>query len=182
MNLLVSSSPAPRAHPPRSNPFLRSSDAAPFPCITPSRVTWVMVVSFMIAVPLPWRRPWRAASPLLRTPPPRSATASRTSLTYFPGRRSRLGQDLDVAVGAVHADLLAIADQPGGVLHPDDGRQAVLPGDPRAMGHQASHLRHQALDRDERRRPAGVGVGGDQDVARFELRLGHVPNDASPAT
>src|SRR5450755_2034474 len=57
MNVLVSSSPAPRAHPPRSNPFLRSSDAPPFPCITPSRVTWVMVVSFMIAVPSPWCRP-----------------------------------------------------------------------------------------------------------------------------
>src|ERR1700704_2887838 len=81
MNVLVSSSPAPRAHPPRSNPFLRSSsDAPPFPCITPSRVTWVMVVSFMIAVPLPWRRPLWAASPLLRTPPPRSDTASRISL------------------------------------------------------------------------------------------------------
>ena len=47
MNVRVSSSPFPRAHPPRSNPFLRSSDAAPFPCITPSMVTCVMVVSFM---------------------------------------------------------------------------------------------------------------------------------------
>src|ERR671915_907587 len=78
MNVLVSSSPFPRAHPPRSNPLLRSSDAAPLPCITPSRVTWVMVVSFTIAVPPPRRRPLRAASPLLRTPPPRSDTASRT--------------------------------------------------------------------------------------------------------
>src|SRR5215475_6336986 len=51
MNVLVSSAPFPRAHPPRSNPFLRSSDAAPFPCITPSMVTWVMVISFMIAAP-----------------------------------------------------------------------------------------------------------------------------------
>src|SRR5687768_11420120 len=56
MNALVSSSPFPRAHPPRSNPFLRSSDAAPLPCITPSMVTWVIVVSFMIAVPPPRRR------------------------------------------------------------------------------------------------------------------------------
>jgi hypothetical protein len=52
MKLLVWSSPAPRAHPPRSNPFLRSSsDAPPFPCTTPSRVICVMVVSFMIADP-----------------------------------------------------------------------------------------------------------------------------------
>src|SRR4029450_10980502 len=36
------------AHPPRSNPLLRSSSVAPpFPCITPSTVTCVMVVSFM---------------------------------------------------------------------------------------------------------------------------------------
>src|SRR5215213_4904509 len=33
------------AHPPRSNPPLRSSSAAPSPCITPSTVTCVMVVS-----------------------------------------------------------------------------------------------------------------------------------------
>src|SRR5438093_6684598 len=48
MNVMVSSSNTPMAHPPRSNPFLRSSsDAPPFPCITPSTVTCVMVVSFM---------------------------------------------------------------------------------------------------------------------------------------
>src|SRR5919204_3031056 len=52
MNAWVSLSPFPRAHPPRSNPALRSSsDAWPFPCITPSTVTWVMVVSFMSAAP-----------------------------------------------------------------------------------------------------------------------------------
>ncbi|MBB6347331.1 hypothetical protein FHU36_003876 [Nonomuraea muscovyensis] len=43
-----------------------------------------MVASFMIAVPSPWRRPLRAASPLLRTPPRRSDTASRTS-SKIPG-------------------------------------------------------------------------------------------------
>ena len=53
---------------------------------------------------------------------------------------------------------------------PDDGRQAVLPCDHRAVGHQAAHLRHQARDRDEQRRPAGVRVGGDQDVARLRDR------------
>jgi hypothetical protein len=43
------------AHPPRSNPFLRSSsDAPPFPCITPSTVTCVMVVSFMGSSFLSW--------------------------------------------------------------------------------------------------------------------------------
>src|SRR2546423_12202715 len=48
MNVMVSLSATPIAHPPRSKPFLRSSsDAPPFPCITPSTVTCVMVVSFM---------------------------------------------------------------------------------------------------------------------------------------
>jgi hypothetical protein len=52
MNVMVSLSHTPMAHPPRSNPFLRSSsDAPPFPCITPSTVTCVMVVSFMVAAP-----------------------------------------------------------------------------------------------------------------------------------
>src|SRR3989449_8416110 len=52
MNVVVSVSATPMAHPPRSNPFLRSSsDAPPFPCITPSTVTCVMVVSFMVAAP-----------------------------------------------------------------------------------------------------------------------------------
>src|SRR6266545_3525362 len=52
MNVMVSLSATPMAHPPRSNPFLRSSsDAPPFPCITPSTVTCVMVVSFMVAAP-----------------------------------------------------------------------------------------------------------------------------------
>src|SRR3954452_10429648 len=40
-----------RAHPPRSNPPLRSSSGPPSPCITPSTETFVMVVSFMLAVP-----------------------------------------------------------------------------------------------------------------------------------
>src|SRR5688572_10895289 len=37
-------------HPPRSNPPLRSSSAPPSPCITPSVVTIVVVVSFMISL------------------------------------------------------------------------------------------------------------------------------------
>jgi hypothetical protein len=35
------------AHPPRSNPPLRFSSGPPFPCITPSTETCVVVVSFM---------------------------------------------------------------------------------------------------------------------------------------
>src|SRR5919201_91882 len=71
MNARVSSSNTPIAQPPRSNPPLRSSsDAAPFPCITPSTVTCVMVVSFIASSPsrvvvslartAPRRRPHRS--------------------------------------------------------------------------------------------------------------------------
>ncbi|MCW2919900.1 MAG: hypothetical protein JWN52_7968 [Actinomycetia bacterium] len=44
-----------------------------------------MVVSFMIAVPLPWCRPLWAASPLLRTPPPRSDTPLPDYFEEFSG-------------------------------------------------------------------------------------------------
>src|SRR5262244_2598098 len=82
---------------------------------------------------------------------------------------AQLGQDLNVTVCSMHADPLPIPDQTGGMLDPHDGRQAVLPCDHRAMGHQAAHLRHQALERDKQGCPARVSVGGDQDVARFEV-------------
>ena len=80
----------------------------------------------------------------------------------------------------MHADPLPIADQPGGVLHAHDGRHAVLPCDHRAMGHQAPHLGHQTGDGDEQRRPGGIGVGCDQDVARFEVGLRHFVDDSGP--
>jgi hypothetical protein len=94
--------------------------------------------------------------------------AVQVALHSAAARPTSLGQELDVPVRSMHADPLPISDQPGGMLHPHDGRHAVLPCDHRAMGHQAPHLRHQSLDRDEQRRPTGVRVGGDQDVARFE--------------
>src|ERR1700683_3755104 len=82
----------------------------------------------------------RAASSMFST---RSALVIRSA--------PRIRQDLDVPVRSVHADPLPIRDQPGGMLAPHDGRQAVLPGDHRAVRHQASHLGHQALNRHERR-------------------------------
>src|SRR4051794_8859450 len=55
MNAMVSWSALPIAQPPRSKPPLRSSsDAPPFPCITPSTVTCVMVVSFMVRPLYSW--------------------------------------------------------------------------------------------------------------------------------
>src|SRR5919198_1292410 len=56
--------------------------------------------------------------------------------SFTPCSSSR-GQDLDVAVGSVHTDPLAIMDQLRGAFHSDDCRQAVFPCDHGAMGHQA---------------------------------------------
>src|SRR5829696_1391150 len=82
-----------------------------------------------------------------------------------PPARGPLREDLDVAVGSVDADPLAIPDQPGHVVDADDRRYAVLPRDHGTVRHEAADLRDQAGDRDEQGRPAGVGEGGDQDVA-----------------
>ncbi|MEY4547752.1 MAG: hypothetical protein RL685_3947 [Pseudomonadota bacterium] len=46
------------------------------------------------------------------------------------------------------------------------------------MRHQAAHLRYQSLDRNKQRRPARIGEGGDQNVARLEVRVRDVPDDA----
>ena len=46
------------------------------------------------------------------------------------------------------------------------------------MGHQAPDLGHQAFDREEQGCPAGIGVGGDEDVAGFDVGLRDVPDDA----
>src|SRR5215213_2928588 len=99
----------------------------------------------------------------------------------FERRKSNsLLQDLDIPVRSMHADPLPVPDQPGGMLHPHDRRQTVLARDHRAMRHQAPHLRHEALDRDEQWRPAGIRVGSDEDVARFEIGLRDVQDDTRP--
>ena len=73
------------------------------------------------------------------TPSTRPPAACGWPTTCRPAncRAGPLGQDLDVPVRSMHADPLPVPDQPGGMLHPHDGRQAVLPCDHRAMGHQA---------------------------------------------
>ena len=43
-----------------------------------------------------------------------------------------------------------------------------------------AYLGHEAVDRDEQGRPAGIRVGRDEDVARLELGLCHVQDDAGP--
>src|SRR5579859_3487345 len=77
------------AHPPRSNPRLRSSTCSPpFPCITPSTETCVVVVSFMIAVPFSLGLPsWAAAHPCYEHLRPDPTLASRISFEDFLVRR-----------------------------------------------------------------------------------------------
>ena len=64
---------------------------------------------------------------------------------------------------------------------PTIGRQAVFACDDRAMGHQPTHFGHQAFDGHEQGRPAGVGEGGDQDIALFQVGIFHVQDDACPS-
>jgi hypothetical protein len=61
-------------------------------------------------------------------------------------RATLLIQKLDVPVGSIDADPLPISDQPCRSLDAHDGRQAVLPRDHCAMGHQTANLRYQAGD------------------------------------
>src|ERR1700733_7924328 len=70
-----------------------SSDAAPFPCTTPSTVTCVMAVSFMIAVPSSSAAPLAGGlSPVPRTPRPRSDTPRSSSEDFLVRRRHAIRQ------------------------------------------------------------------------------------------
>src|SRR3546814_4808058 len=64
-----------------------------------------------------------------------------------------IAEDLDVAVGSVDSDLLAVLDQARGLLHSDDCGQAVLAGHDGAVGHRPANLCHQAARRHEPGRP-----------------------------
>src|SRR5260370_18113357 len=67
-------------HPPRSNTGSRTGCRPPFPCITPSTETCVVVVSFMIAVPFSLGAPPRGR-PL--TPATNTAAPIRHRLPDF---------------------------------------------------------------------------------------------------
>src|SRR4051812_41945504 len=76
-----------------------------------------MVVSFMIAVPLPRRHPSWAASPLLRTPPPRSDTVLRAAPVPAPAR-GELRVVLDDLAADGHLRVSAnsaLGPPPGGI-------------------------------------------------------------------
>jgi hypothetical protein len=64
---------------------------------------------------------------------------------------SAVAEHLNEPVGAVDANLLAIANQARGVLDADDGRQAVLTGDHGAVRHEAADLGDESTDRHEQR-------------------------------
>ena len=81
-----------------------------------------------------------------------SVPVERPPPSGFGCRRRRPSvEQLDVPVTAVHADPPAVADRPGRVGDPDDGGEAVLARDHRAVGHQAADLGDQPRDRDEER-------------------------------
>jgi hypothetical protein len=81
----------------------------------------------------------------------------------------------------MHADPLPVPDQPRGVLHSHDRRQAVLSRAitaPLVIRPPTSVTR--PLIATNRGVQTGVRVAGDQDVARFEIGLRHVQDDAGP--
>src|SRR5215218_5207934 len=170
MNAMVSSSPAPMAQPPRSNPFLRSSsDAPPFPCITPSTVTCVTVVSFMIVVPFAVAVARGALlsgrSPLPRTGKPRSDTTGAQDL---PAEDEPGGLRELVRLELVHALHAGQAEE----LRGDDavdpvGRRAGRRG-VRAVQVRAPNLERPVVSSEVIRDPANlIGV-----IERLRLALG----------
>src|ERR1700759_4978656 len=76
MKSAISGSFPPCAPPPRLNPPRVSSSGRPGACITPSRVTWLMTVSFLMAAFLSGR----GLSFLHERPPPRSTSARMAAM------------------------------------------------------------------------------------------------------
>ena len=70
----------------------------------------------------------------------------------------------------IHGDQLAGLDLVRRLGYANDGRNAVLPRDHRAMGVRAAHLHHQAAGCQEQRSPAGIGRRCDQDLAGLQVR------------
>src|SRR6266704_3630982 len=142
------------AHPPRSNPGSRSGCRPPFPCITPSTETCVVVVSFMMAVPFSVGTPLAGGlSPLQRTPLPRSDTApgflrgqSGTSAASDPAARRFRGDCAPLPQARVQCGRALGPDRPRcGTTGPAAARTGtrptsspptspVPPGNPRAPG------------------------------------------------
>ena len=81
----------------------------------------------------------------------------------------------------METDPFSVLDLFGGAFHTHHGWRAVLPGDHGTVGHHAADLGHQPCDRSEEWGPAGVCLGGDDDVAGFEVGVGDVRDDAGAA-
>src|SRR5215211_8548694 len=123
------------AHPPRSNPSLRSSSGPPSPCITPSTETFMLSVSFMVAVP--FSLVWSCPRPAGRW-------------------RSRLGQVCGQTVQHFGPAL------PSAVGVRARGNALVPHGDPRRASEFLERHGHQALERPVRAKPI---VRGQDHVA-----------------
>ena len=81
----------------------------------------------------------------------------------------------------IHGDQLSGLDLVRRLGHANDGGNAVLPRDHRAMGVRAAHLHHQAACCQEQRSPAGIGRRRDQDLAGLEMRPHRIEHDPRPA-
>src|SRR2546429_371368 len=135
------------AHPPRSNPPLRSSSGPPRPCITPSTETFVVVVSFMVAGPfsLVWSSfgttgpPHRShrclTDPDHRVQGPAARSFRRNTVVARPApseTRSSARGIGDPSAGA--APIPRLGAQCGGELRAPVAQDRVAVGDEHALG------------------------------------------------
>src|SRR6266540_768374 len=177
-------------HPPRSKPPLRSSSGAPSPCITPSTVTMVTVVSFIVAGPfslgLVVVRLYRTAAPSHRSqqgpfgsprfpsPDSRDKSGQQVPATerHLPDRL--YGQDTPIerhgpVTGIdLHGKHGRVVDQrtPRGGTRSGHGRETPPAPEPLADPSLESH------PRDERRREGGDRITERPPVPAVADRLG----------
>ena len=83
------------------------------------------------------------------------------------GKAGSLFQDFHISLRSVYPNPLSIFNQPGRIFYAHDCGKTVLPGDNGTMGHHPAYFRHQAFNRYEQGRPAGVGKGCYQYVVSF---------------
>jgi hypothetical protein len=82
---------------------------------------------------------------------------------------------MNLSTIAVNGDLSTFWNQARRVLNANDTGNAEFAGDNGAMRQHAATLDHEAADEKEHRRPSGIGLSGDENVARDDSRrLAHI--------
>src|SRR4030042_624142 len=82
---------------------------------------------------------------------------------------SCFSEDRDGGAVTVDAEQWAGLDDLGGGADVDDGGQAVLAGDDRAVGEDAAQVHDHAGGRQEVGGPRRIGDGGDEDFTRLDV-------------